>query len=226
MDEQGMALIPESFRTEENQTLFDAHENFDSLLGDMITKNSQVGTLSAELEDAKKGLEGKISIPGEEATEDEIAAFRKALGVPESAEGYELGDVSKIQGGAELLEAFKLAGLTKKQAETQLKAFTKVEAAQKAAQKAETEKALSEYKASLGENSDKIFSAAKDGVDAFFKDDEGKELIAGMVMDNPALIKAFSKIGQLVKEKPGIMSFGTGGSRTTDIYSSMKGLDD
>ncbi len=38
----------------------------------------------------KKATEGMIKIPGEGATDDEIAAYRKAMGVPDTVDGYQL----------------------------------------------------------------------------------------------------------------------------------------
>ena len=46
--------------------------------------------ISKHGDELKKATEGMIKIPGEGATEEEIAAYRKAQGVPDSADGYEL----------------------------------------------------------------------------------------------------------------------------------------
>ena len=46
--------------------------------------------ISAHGEELKKAVEGLIKIPGEGATNNEIAAYRKAVGVPDSYEGYDL----------------------------------------------------------------------------------------------------------------------------------------
>jgi len=39
--------------------------------------------------------EGQVRVPGKDATEDEVSAFHKAIGVPESPEGYDFGDLGE-----------------------------------------------------------------------------------------------------------------------------------
>jgi len=46
--------------------------------------------ISAHGDELKKAREGMIKIPGEGATVEEIAAYRKAYGIPDTADGYEL----------------------------------------------------------------------------------------------------------------------------------------
>jgi hypothetical protein len=46
--------------------------------------------ISSHGEELKKATEGMVKIPGEGATEEDVATYRKAIGVPESAEGYTL----------------------------------------------------------------------------------------------------------------------------------------
>ena len=46
--------------------------------------------ISAHGEALKKATEGMIKIPGEGSTPEEIVAYRKAQGVPETSDGYEL----------------------------------------------------------------------------------------------------------------------------------------
>ena len=46
--------------------------------------------ISAHGDELKKATEGMIKIPSEGAAPEEVVAYRKAQGVPETAEGYEL----------------------------------------------------------------------------------------------------------------------------------------
>lgn len=225
MDEAGMALVPESYRTEDNQATFDAYENFDGFIGDMISKNGQVSQLTTELETAKKGLEGTVRLPGEDATDEQIAEYRKTIGVPESIEGYGIDGYDKIPGGKEYMESMVKAGLTPSQAKDQLAAMAGV---QKIIDKQNLEtsnKAVAAYKESLGEKADVTFSLAKHGIENFFPDPEVKEKVSSQIMANPELIKAYAKIGAIIKEKPMIMSLGGGGNNSGDIYESMKGIE-
>ncbi len=41
--------------------------------------------------------ESQVRVPGKNATDDEITAYRKAIGIPEKPEGYEFGDLPKGQ---------------------------------------------------------------------------------------------------------------------------------
>lgn len=48
--------------------------------------------------------ESQVRVPGKNATEEEIAAYRKAVGIPEKPEGYEFGD---LQDGKDLTDDIK-----------------------------------------------------------------------------------------------------------------------
>ena len=45
--------------------------------------------VKAELDTVKSGLEGFVKVPGEKSTPEEVAAYKKAHGIPESADKYE-----------------------------------------------------------------------------------------------------------------------------------------
>lgn len=225
MTEEQMGLVPESLRVEANQPLFDAHDTLEGFMGDMITKNGTISGLQTELDTAKTGLEGKIAIPGADATEDEIKIFQRAIGVPEDVAGYGMNDVAKDDGGKALLAAFKDAGLTKAQAEKQVKLMKQMGDDHDKADRKTKDDAIAVYKESLGDKADETFKTAARGIESFFKDEESKETIAAMIMDNPKLIGAFATIGQLTKERPGLLSIGKGGKSSKVLYESMKDID-
>jgi hypothetical protein len=70
--------VPESHRGHEALSPFNG-------VGDLASAFIEQGGKLSALEG-----EGRIKIPGEDATAEDKAAFNKALGVPDSAEGYEL----------------------------------------------------------------------------------------------------------------------------------------
>jgi len=59
--------------------------------------------ISAHGEQLKKATEGMIKIPGENATPEEIVAYRQSLGVPETADGYELAIPEGDKDGYEVI---------------------------------------------------------------------------------------------------------------------------
>lgn len=66
---------------------FDNVDSFETLAKRAVNADRKI---SAQGEELKKATEGMVRIPGEGATEEDIAAYRKATGVPETNEGYEL----------------------------------------------------------------------------------------------------------------------------------------
>ncbi len=225
MEAQDLERVPETYRTPENQELFDSYENFDSFVGDLLDKNGKVSTLSTELDAAKKGLEGTIRIPGEDATDEEKAIYRKAIGVPETVDQYGIDGYKDIPGGEAYMKAMLNAGLTPTQAKDQLAAMAGV---QKEADKKiqETQNAaLAAYRTSLGDKADETFAMAQHGIDNFFKEEGVKEKVSKEIMANPELIKTYAKMGAIIKEKPMILSLGGGGNQSGNIYESMKGLE-
>lgn len=65
--------------------------------------------LLKQYDSAREALDGllkhegqKITVPGEDATDEERDAFRKALGVPEAADGYETPELAETPDGLDL----------------------------------------------------------------------------------------------------------------------------
>lgn len=56
---------------------------------------------------------GRIKVPGEGASPEEIAAFNKAIGVPEKPEGYKLPEVKDADGNPVTLDSDRIAAITK-----------------------------------------------------------------------------------------------------------------
>lgn len=117
---------------------------------------------------ARAKVEGMVKLPGEGSTPEDIAAFHKALGVPDTVEGYGLAKPEKLPDGvkwndesaASYLAKAKEIGLTPTQAaalrDWQVELFGKDAAAQ-IAQQAEMAKA---EKAALNERFGKNLDAS------------------------------------------------------------------
>jgi hypothetical protein len=105
----------------------DYPEEMHATLGNYKTAEDAVKALHAakqKITEVSAKHDGMLKVPGEDASDEEKAAYRKALGVPEDAAGYELPEVEVPEelGGvnAEAAEAYKAMalkhGLTPQQA--------------------------------------------------------------------------------------------------------------
>lgn len=63
--------------------------------------------LGDEHQSLKGKLEGMVRIPGEKSTPEEVAEYRKAIGMPEKADGYKLERPEKIPEGMVLNEVLE-----------------------------------------------------------------------------------------------------------------------
>ena len=171
----------------------------------------------SELGKAYGELEGKlgntISIPGDEATEQELADFYGKTGRPESAEKYDLKyedaipdylktALSKSEGN--LKEALFKSGVSQKAAEgifnwvqKELYAGEKLEATFREKQKVDGTEVLKKewgasYDANLNVMSMAVNKFADEGFIKFARE-------SGLV-NNPDMIKTFLKIGQAMSE--------------------------
>jgi len=98
-------------------------ENWNEVVDDVLKLREEHTTLKTQLEQAKAKQENLIRIPDENASEEDLAAYRRALGVPDDVEAYKIvdkehemdafADESLLTGFKET--AFK-AGLTQEQA--------------------------------------------------------------------------------------------------------------
>lgn len=94
-DASWLEAIPEEYRGDPNVTKYQSLE-------ELVKGHVNLAKMRQQQTD------GLVKVPGEDASEEEIAAFRAAIGVPESAEGYELPEIPE---GAEvdgnLVDAFR-----------------------------------------------------------------------------------------------------------------------
>ncbi len=163
--------------------------------------------------DLRTKLSSAIFIPGKDADEKDIQAFRKAIGVPEKPEGYEF----KMPEGKEAGENDKAFQEAARQAFHKLgipapaaaglnawwnEMTSAMQAAQVEADKqyaAQTEAAL---KKEWGDDYDRNHALANKALESFFEK-EGKEAFQTLELkdgrllgDHPEVVKAFAKIGR------------------------------
>ena len=72
-----------------------------------LSQYQKLNDLGKAYIDLKGKTEGTVRVPGEKATPEETAAFRKAVGVPEKPEGYEVVRPEKMPEGMQYYEALE-----------------------------------------------------------------------------------------------------------------------
>lgn len=80
MNEASLEQLEESLRGHESLSEV---ENFNELTQKYIDTTGKLSALQGD-------IEGRVKIPGEDASEDEVKAYRAALGLPETADLYEI----------------------------------------------------------------------------------------------------------------------------------------
>ena len=120
-------------------------------------------------------VEGMVKIPGENATEEEIEAYRQAIGVPESVEGYEFTRRQLAEGqkfdkeGEAAFKAFALEkGWTPKTAQEAIEFFDKYEeqiVTRMAEEQVKSDKEANEaFDKKHGENAEKVRRQASEAM--------------------------------------------------------------
>ena len=150
-----------------------------------------------------------VTVPGENASPEEVAAFRKAIGVPDSADGYEIAAPENLPEGLnwdeDAVKAFKAfaleQGLTGKQAAAAVAYHTKMVsdsvAAAIAAHNAAADQTEAKLKAEFGSEYGHKIQQANNALRVFgLSDALGR---AGLLADE-AVVRAMIKIGESFAE--------------------------
>lgn len=113
-------------------------DHFSKRLGGEISNHPGLQKFGSETDLAKSYLElekklsaGGVRVPGEKASQEEITAYHKAIGVPDSIEGYDFKTEVQIPDGIgwndefqnDMLASMKTAGLSKAQVKAVSQAF-------------------------------------------------------------------------------------------------------
>jgi len=188
----------------------------DEKLRDHAGRFTSVGDLAKAHLDLRSKLSTAIIPPGKDATSEDIAAYRKALGVPEKVDGYKLPDglndgltdTGKSVVTGVLAEMHK-AGSTQAQVDAALSTFHRLNGEALQAQQSETARAIEKADADLrrewGKDFDGNVQAAQRAAKVFGGDDFAKLVSEGTIggvplANHPAFIKAFAQVGRRMSE--------------------------
>ena len=199
---------------------------YDSLSPDIKSNPSMMKFEKASHEDIAKSyinLQGKISakgitIPGKNASEDEINAFRKELGRPDKAEEYQIAipkDLHQnIVSNAESQKVFKeqcyKLGLNSEQTqglhEWYMTELSNVLKQEDEADKKSSDEAMTALSSRWGTMKDAKIALAVKVVNKF-GGEKAQEFLDKGLGNDPAMLEMFAKIGESVSED----SLGVGG---------------
>lgn len=150
-----------------------------------------------------------LTIPGENATDDEKNAFYTALGRPENAEGYEINKPEDLPVGVgwmdEEVNAFKefafANGLSQAQAaeavKFQVEMVKRAQAEALAAHNALAEQNIADLQKEWGADYDSKIAAANNAVKIF---GVAEALTKANLLADKSIVKAFAKIGESISE--------------------------
>lgn len=157
----------------------------------------------------------KIPVPGKHATDEDWQNVFKRLGLPETADKYEINLPKDSKFDPAFLTSYKdvalKAGILPKQAQALMEWYQgeagKAQAgqagqveAQAQAQKVESDKALASLKEEWGKNWDQNVSRAQGAVREFGSPELSALLNQTGMGNHPAFIKLFSKMGGVLQE--------------------------
>ena len=156
------------------------------------------------LKDAKTALhektDGLVKIPGEDATEEEVSAYRNAMGIPESPDGYELIEGIELDDDVASLIRERAHGSNASQAD--LTAFLETQLEVEKMQVAKMEQEEKEYFAAqrtdlenaFGSQINEKFQLASRAAQTFGLDPEDP------MFQHANVVKAFVEIGESISE--------------------------
>ncbi len=214
--------VEEESTTEETEESKDESTNWRELIQDeKLRKHAERFTTPDALVQANVDFRQKVSkavvLPGKNASEEEVSAFRKAIGVPDSEEGYEFPQAvdgqelpeETIAAQKEWGKLFQDNNISKTAAKNILTAYEQFKVSETEARlKADEEFAeeTREYlKSQWKDEYDKnLVIASKAGEQVFgemYEDVKKLETKDGkFVMDHPAIAMAFAKLGREMGE--------------------------
>jgi hypothetical protein len=173
-----------------------------------LTHFGTVSDLVGSYLELTQKADGSIKIPGDDASKDEVKAYREAMGIPEKAEDYQIQVPEGGIGDQEYLDSMKRQahelGLSQTQAqafyEKQSQSFTSyIEQAKKEQQQA-VEKVTEEMKRELGDNYKPRMQAAQRVVKSVMGEEFSQYLDESGLGNDARMIRAMIKLSDVISE--------------------------
>ena len=187
-------LLPENIRHEK---CLDSIKRFDALAQSYVAGQKAIGA-------------NKVAIPGPNATPDELEAFHKALGRPDTVDGYKLDDVFKdvppeLGVNSERLKKFQEFAFSRGWSNAEAVAACEFQkqlvmdelAAARHAVDEEGVQSEKSLRAEYGEKYAEIIAQCQKAVDTF---GVGEVLKNANLLNNAEIIRMFAKIGASMSE--------------------------
>lgn len=173
--------------------------------------------IKAEADGLKSKLANAIFKPGDGSNEEEVKAFRTALGVPDTPDGYEFPEVEGVQHDEQMVSLFSnlfhKAGVGKEAAAVISEGWDnfvkEAQAAQLQKRTQETQEAETKLKSEWGNSYDANIELTRRSFQKFSGTDLSTFLDETGVGNHPVLIKAFYEIGKALGEDQSLQSGGT-----------------
>lgn len=178
----------------------DTTETTDTL-DDGLDSGQDLPTDDTSSDDAteEEGEESGLSLPGEDASDEEWQAFYRKTGAPESADGYDdaFANLEDFSGLEEMKAAFLKAGLRPGQAKLLTEAYKGVAPSDGP----DPQETLDKLRADWGKDFDQNIGLAIHTARAFGGDELMESLQRTKKGNDPVLIKTFASLGKaLVSE--------------------------
>jgi hypothetical protein len=201
-----------------------------------LTKFKDASALAESYINLEKHAGGAIRVPGENATKEEIAAFREKIGVPKDASGYglDLAGIKLPEGSAfddAALSSFlgwaRESGFTKPQVTAMLDRFTQTEQARLDAESqkdsGDASAAYAEVKKVWGSLTDRNVALVQRGVREFGGDEFSSFLDESGLGNDPRFMQFAYKVFQPMMED-GLIKGENLGMKSADAAAEIQKL--
>lgn len=163
----------------------------------------QAGQEGQEGEGEQQSIpEGFIQVPGEDATDEDRAAFREAIGVPTDADGYnvEFPEGYSDDAAAAAKQAGLAAGLTPEQVSILARLDAEGAAQAERERVAAAKQAAAALREEWGPDADRNFALSEQVLSKFGRPGDGKHLKDAGFATDPVVNRLFAKVGEFLGE--------------------------
>lgn len=194
--------------------------------------HTKLGSLAKAYADTKSMVGGMIKIPGKGASEEEVAAFRSKLGVPDAPDKYELNlpenEDNRLLFDENTLTGFKdkahAAGYTNEQVQLALDFQTDMVQEQMKALDDMAAEGTAALQKEWGDKYDENIKGAEAMVSKYFPENAQKDIAASMG-NNPDFVRGLVEIYNRTKES-GDLKGGDSSARDTTVEALSAEIND